>query len=217
MDDLVEKEVSSPFFSVIICSYNRAKLLSRALDSLILQSFKDFEVIIVDDGSTDNTFNVVKNYRNRLNIRYIFQANMGLPEARNTGCCSAEGKYITFLDSDDEYKSNHLQHRNDLLMQNPQVDLLHGGIEIIGDPFVVDANNPRKLVHINDCLVGGTFFFRKDLWKRVEKFSNLDYAEDYDFFKKIDKIGGNILKTSEPSYRYHRETPNSITNKMNVG
>lgn len=217
MDKPEENVISNPFFSVIICTFNRAKLLPRSLDSLILQSFKDFEVIIVDDGSTDNTFSVIKKYRDRLNIRYIFQTNMGLPEARNTGCFSAEGRYITFLDSDDEYKSNHLSHRNELLLQNPQVDLLHGGIEIIGDPFVVDANNSQKSVHINDCAVGGTFFFRKDLWKRVDKFSNLDYADDYDFFQKVEEIGGIILKTNEPTYRYHRDTPDSITNKINLG
>jgi glycosyltransferase involved in cell wall biosynthesis len=208
---------AKPFFSVIICTFNRANLISRALDSLILQKFKNFEVIVVDDGSTDYTFNVVKKYREHLFLRYIFQTNLGLPEARNTGCCSADGNYITFLDSDDEYTNNHLQHRRMLLMQNPQVDLLHGGIEIIGEPFVRDANNSRKLVHINDCSVGGTFFFRRDLWKQVDKFSNIDYAEDYDFFQKVEKTGAKILKTNEQTYRYHRETPDSITNNIDVG
>jgi glycosyltransferase involved in cell wall biosynthesis len=91
---------SLPFFSIIICTFNRASLLKRALRSLKKQSFQDFEVILVDDGSTDATKNVVKKYKN---VKYFFIKKSGLVKSRNFGVSKSTGKYITFLDSDDEY------------------------------------------------------------------------------------------------------------------
>jgi glycosyltransferase involved in cell wall biosynthesis len=90
-----------PFFSVIIPTYNRAHLLPRAIKSVIAQTFTSFELIIVDDGSTDQTENVVRQFADN-RIRYITQENKGRCAARNAGIAVAVADYITFLDSDDE-------------------------------------------------------------------------------------------------------------------
>ncbi len=101
--------MKSPFFSIIIPTYNRAHLISKSVDSVIEQTFYDWELIIVDDGSTDNTKALVDNYCNIDNrIRYIYQENAERSAARNNGINNAKGEYVCFLDSDDYYLPNHL-------------------------------------------------------------------------------------------------------------
>ncbi|HWN97238.1 MAG TPA: glycosyltransferase family A protein [Methylomirabilota bacterium] len=87
-----------PFFSVIIPAFNRATLIRETLDSVLGQDFKDFEVIVVDDGSTDGTAEIARNYSN---VIVVTQANAGPGEARNVGVKHARGEYLAFLDSDD--------------------------------------------------------------------------------------------------------------------
>lgn len=100
-------------FSVIIPTYNREKELPRALQSIVHQSFKNFEVIIVDNGSTDGTRNVIdsfiKNYP-EIDMKYIYQKNSGSPAgSRNTGIKSAQYDWVAFLDSDDTWEDNKLE------------------------------------------------------------------------------------------------------------
>jgi glycosyltransferase involved in cell wall biosynthesis len=93
---------SSPFFSVVIPSYNRAALIERTLQSVLAQTWRDFEVIVVDDCSTDNTLDVLQPYVERGQIRLLqHERNLERAQARNTGMDAARGLYITFLDSDD--------------------------------------------------------------------------------------------------------------------
>ena len=97
-----------PKISVIIPVYNTEKYVEKCLESLAKQEMKDFEVIIVNDGSTDNSENVIKNYMqsSKLNIKYLEKENGGLSSARNYGVEKASGKYISFLDSDDYLDKN---------------------------------------------------------------------------------------------------------------
>lgn len=202
------------FFSVIICTFNREKLLPRALESLLKQEYKDFEVIVVDDGSTDRTFSIIKEYRKFLNLRYIYQQNKGLSEARNVGGFSAKGAFITYLDSDDEYKPDHLHSRFLLLDENQNIEFLFGGVEVIGNNFLPDANNPDKLIHVSECVIGGTFFIKKELFQKLNGFRKLNYADDYHFYKRVLEDKAKILKTDLPTYVYYRDTNDSICNLL---
>jgi glycosyltransferase involved in cell wall biosynthesis len=96
--------IERPFFSIIIPTFNRAHFLHVAIESVLNQTFNDFELIIVDDGSTDNTKDLVKTYSKKdLRIIYIYQKNSERSAARNNGIRNAKGQYICFLDSDDYY------------------------------------------------------------------------------------------------------------------
>ena len=99
---------NKPFFSVIIPSYNRASFIGIAIDSVIRQSFQDWELIIVDDGSTDDTKKVILSYHDK-RITYIYQEKKERCAARNLGILNSKGAYICFLDSDDYYLRNHLE------------------------------------------------------------------------------------------------------------
>jgi glycosyltransferase involved in cell wall biosynthesis len=98
----------SPFFSIILPTYNRANFISKAIDSVLNQTLQDFELIIIDDGSTDDTHTTVSSYLTDDRIKYIYQKNQERSVARNNGINHSKGQYICFLDSDDYYLPNHL-------------------------------------------------------------------------------------------------------------
>lgn len=204
-----------PKFSVVIATYNRAYILSRALDSLVKQSFKDWELWIVDDGSIDATQAVLKPYLNQgFAISYIKQENQGVAKARNKAFSFVNGEYVTFLDSDDWYKPNHLLSRNHLLSENPKIDLLHGGFKVVGDPYVPDKDNLSEKIHLSECFVGATMFVRKEVIRKLHGFKELPLGADADFFERAIQSGVQVMKTENPTYIYDRTGNESITHSF---
>lgn len=108
----------APFFSIIIPTYNRAGFLQETLQSVIDQKFTNWECIIIDDGSTDETATVVKGFAEKDNrIKYVYQENAERSAARNNGMKRAKGQYICFLDSDDLYLPDHLADMHDRIIR----------------------------------------------------------------------------------------------------
>ena len=206
----------NPKFSIVITTYNRSELLVRALNSLISQTENDWEAIVIDDGSTDDTSIRISVFLKRYpNIHYFKQAeNSGAAMAKNLGIKMACGDYISFLDSDDEYEINHLAIRLKILNDNPNVDLLHGGVRIIGNEFVPDRQNPDKMIHLSDCKIGGTFFIKRESLKRTGYFDDVALGIDSDWFDKAAKACFEIMKINIPTYIYHREIQDSITHNF---
>lgn len=210
------------FFSVIITTYNRSEVLIKALKSLIDQSESDWEAIIVDDGSTDDTYSRVAKYlQTHSNITYIKQENKGEEGAKNTGIHAARGRYITFLDSDDTYHPDHLKIRKAILQKQPKTDLLHGGVGIIGDEYVPNRFNPKEKIHLSECVIGGTFFIRRKLIIALKGFQRVPIGTDADLFERIYNSGAEIQKVNHPTYLYNRQLQNSLTHsfyqKHNMG
>lgn len=114
-----------PFFSIIIPMYNSEKYIRRCLESVIDQEFNDYEVIVIDDGSTDETIEIISKYvDSELNIELIQQNNAGVSAARNTALNYATGEYILFLDSDDYLIGNSMSRLNEILKKNKSIDIL---------------------------------------------------------------------------------------------
>ncbi len=201
-----------PFFSIILPTFNRAHRVARAIESVLAQAFTDWELIIVDDGSRDNTFEIIRPFVLKdERIRYHYARNHGLAIARNTGIQMSHGRYITFLDSDDEYLPEHLQIRAEYLDVHPEVELLHGGVEVIGPNRVADKHDPSKQIPISECVIGGTFFIRSDLAERLQGFHDVVYGDDADFFARVEKSGAVIDKINVPTYCYNRMESDSLT------
>ncbi len=197
--------------SIITPTFNRAHTISRAIESVIAQDYEDWEMIIVDDGSSDNTADVVRVFSDiDTRITYHYSENQGAAMARNLGASFASGRCITFLDSDDEYLPNHLSSRSQILSQTPAIELLHGGVEVIGNQMIVDKSDHSKLIPISDCVIGGTFFIRRDLFKRIGGFSDIPYSDDNDFFARAKEHGAFIEESKIPSYRYFRTESDSL-------
>lgn len=201
-----------PFFSVIMCTYQRAALITRAIDSLRLQTEYDWELLVVDDGSTDDTEHIVQKYGSiDRRIRFIRQDHGGSARARNTGIAAATGLFVTFLDSDDEYAPDHLASRRQMLLSYPSIQLLHGGVTIIGDEYVIDKNDPSVKIHLSECVVGGTFVIRRSVFDELGAFDLVPYAEDALFFERATTRGVTIAQTDHPTYIYHRDSPDALT------
>lgn len=206
---------SQPFFSIIIATYNRAELLKRVILSLIAQTEKDWDAIIVDDGGTDDSYTQISPFlKKHPKIRYLKKAHSGEALTKNEGIYATNGKYITFLDSDDEYTPEHLKSRKSILLENPSVQLLHGGLKIIGNEYVPDRFDNTKKIHLKDCVAGGSFFIERNAFNSLSGFNKIHIGTDADLFERATNAKIEIMKTDIPSYIYHHENQDSLTNNM---
>lgn len=204
-----------PYFSVVVTTYNRAKILTRALDSLISQSETDWEAIIIDDESTDDTYLQILPYiSSHRNMRYIRKVHSGEALSKNAGINASMGRFITFLDSDDEYHPVHLESRKAVLIQDSSIKFLHGGAKILGNPFVPDRFDYKKVINLAECVIGGTFVVERSVMFQLEGFRRIILGTDADLFDRAKKAGINIGHTKIPTYIYHHENEDSITNMM---
>jgi glycosyltransferase involved in cell wall biosynthesis len=123
--------------SVIIRTYNRAYIVADAIESALNQTYRDYEVLVVDDGSTDNTPEVVRGFQNP-KLRYIrHERNRGVGAACNTGVAQAHGELIAFLDSDDLWKPEKLERQVACMIRHPEVDAVFSDIEVIDDTTTI--------------------------------------------------------------------------------
>jgi glycosyltransferase involved in cell wall biosynthesis len=218
MDSQADNKESTPFFSVIIAAYNREELITRALDSLIWQTDKDWEAVIVDDGSTDRTFGTVFPYLKMFRqIKYLRKQHSGGASSKNRGIKEATGKYITFLDSDDEFSPEHLSSRRLILTKNPSIKFLYGGARILGNQFVPDRNNINRRINLKRCVIGGTFIIESSVAREMHGFNTTRFGADADLFDRLRKAGIKMLKASEATYIYHHENEDSVTNRLLAG
>ncbi|MCE7979655.1 MAG: glycosyltransferase family 2 protein [Caldilinea sp. CFX5] len=164
----------TPLFSVIIPTYNRAYIVSRSIKSVLSQTLYDLELIVVDDGSTDHTGEIVKQIDDP-RLRYVYQKNQGRSNARNTGVKAALGKYVTFLDSDDEALPDWLQQLSTTFLAK-DVGIACCGIKIINvdEPGNEEIVRPHNLGAVFDgqkgLFLAGTFAVQREIFKAVGGF-----------------------------------------------
>ncbi|AFY35247.1 glycosyltransferase family 2 protein [Calothrix sp. PCC 7507] len=194
-----------PEISVVVCTYNRAKYLDNGINSVINQTFKDWELIIVDDGSKDNTFEIVNPYIQKFNnIRYLKHQNKKQCYAKNAGIQASFGKYITFLDSDDTYKPHHLESRLEYMRANPEIDLIEGGFASEEEIWVVDYFNPGQTINLRECVLGPTFFGKRHVFFELQGFKHFAYGEDTDLWERAEKICKTQKISAPQTYLYTR-------------
>lgn len=179
------------FFSIVIPTYNREKIISRAINSLLSQTFSDFEIIIVDDGSKDDTGIIIEGYKNPT-IKYFKTENFGVAHARNFGIKQAKGNYIGFLDSDDLLETNHLQIAYDFIQLNNSPEVIHLNFLWGLADRSNSQKNPLPKVLPDDifksCSLHVNCIFIKAENAKVNLFNEskeLMFAEDWDFFIKL--------------------------------
>lgn len=178
--------------SIIIPSYNRNLLLKRALQSVYNQTFSGFEVIIVDDGSTDQTDKMIKN--NFSSVRYFYQSNQGVSSARNYGIEHAEGEWIAFLDSDDEWLPAKLENQIKLLKSKPEYKICHTNEQWIRNGIKVNQMKKHKKTGgwiFSQCLPlcamsPSSILIHHSVFKDIGYFNtSLPSCEDYDMWLRI--------------------------------
>lgn len=199
-----------PFFSIILPTYNRAWLLVRAVQSVLKQTFFDWELIIVDDGSEDDTEQILKQMVFDGRILFLKIEHGGHIKARSVGIEKARGKITTFLDSDDFYKPKHLQKNFDIFQLNQKIDVLHGTPTILGETEVFDMENPGEKISLYETANQGTFFIKNKILPHIS-FRNLPFPEDYFFLREVKRQGWNVQRIVMPTYVYDRNYSDQLT------
>lgn len=181
-----------PVVSVIIPAYNRAWSIKRAIDSVMAQTFSDFELIVVDDGSTDNTKEILNSYKKEIHI--ITQENLGASAARNAGIKKAKGNMIAFLDSDDEWLDRKLEAQMDFFEQNPLYKICQTVERWIRYGKFVNIPDIHKKTggelfgqSLKKCMITcSSVMMRRELLEEVGLFNeSLPACEDYDLWLRI--------------------------------
>lgn len=181
-----------PLVSVIIPTYNSARFLPDAIDSVLKQTYRSYEIIVVNDGSTDNTSEVLCRYSGKITVSE--QRNRGVAAARNTGIRAAQGEYIAFLDADDLWLPDKLALQLPLFERNPDVGLVYGYFAYVDEEgqFLREKEGrwyrgrvPGKAV-FNISIRTGTVVVRKDCFETVGLFDeNLKVCEDVNMWVRL--------------------------------
>lgn len=205
----------TPTVSVIVPVYKAEKYLRKCLDSLLAQTFKDFELLLIDDGSPDKSGAICDEYARRDTRIHVFhKKNGGVSSARNMGLDHAQGEWIAFVDADDWVEDNYLQ-----VFMHPQnlicCDIVHFGLQIESANGEIHTrfdfhNNNHRIVSPNYILRRGVFnsfvfthFFRAKLITDIRFTSKINYSEDREFFfKALLKTPNSILIINNTTYRY---------------
>ncbi|MCP3178140.1 glycosyltransferase [Desulfuromonas sp. KJ2020] len=217
-----------PKISVIIPTYNREKLITETIESVFNQTYKDIEIIVIDDGSTDNTVNIVKKLQEQSKLPFrveLLLENLGVSAARNLGVFLAKGDYVSFLDSDDYWFSDKLKKQIEFLDSNQEFIGVGSGVAYTNynNREIVNFRKQTKLNKENEkyellyqCyIVTSCFLIRKEALILAGLFDvRLSKTEDRDLWWRLPRFG-RLGYIDEPLVRYlvHNESISKIQSK----
>lgn len=229
-----------PLVSIIVPCYNYGHLLGETLNNILEQSYENWECIIVDDGSTDNTSSVAKEFvKNYKQFTYVFQKNAGLSAARNTGLQHSNGSFIQLLDADDFIESDKLLSQINVFIEHPISDIVYSEVRYfsseqktlrrfsmseIDKPWMpkVDSSNQQllmsTLIELNICVVNAPLI-RKSVFDRIGLFNTeLIAVEDWEFwcrcaFQNVNFRYDNSLG-SQALVRFHEGSMSKSMKRM---
>lgn len=181
-----------PTVSVLMPVYNAELFLREAIESVLNQSFTDFELLIINDGSTDKSKTIIESYKDS-RIRLVNQPNHGLVYTLNKGIDLAEGKYIARMDADDASLPNRLERQVDFLEVNTEVALLGTAYDVVDEEGaklytfkpILDDSTIRLDFLLRNPFGHGTTMFRKEVVQKLGGYANLRYTEDYELWWRI--------------------------------
>lgn len=205
-----------PKVSVIIPCFNLGKYVREAIDSVLTQTFRDFEIIVVNDGSTDAETNSILSDLDESRIKVIITDNQGLPAARNNGIAQATGDYILPLDADDKIADSYLEKAVGILDENENTGIVYCRAEFFGaENFKWDLPDYELSRMLVDNLIFCSAFFRRADWKSTGGYKpSMIYGwEDYDFWLSIIESGREVYRIPEHLF-YYRRRRDSMAEKM---
>ncbi len=213
--------MSKPLVSVIIPCFNVGKTIQETLESVIKQTYPSFEVIVVIDGATDNTADIVKNIASQQsNIIVCEQENKGSSSARNTGFLQSSGEYIVFLDGDDLFAPTYLEACYSKFAENPEVGLVYTNTILFeAENGLLDIPNYSPNEILIDNSIPATALIRRDIFQAVGMCdTSLPYAEDWELWIRYTRYNENVVKIEEPLFYYrrrHSKDSKTDLNKIN--
>jgi glycosyltransferase involved in cell wall biosynthesis len=190
-----------PRLSAAIVTHNRARYVPHALESVLSQTYRDFEVIVVDDGSTDGTEEALAPYLDDRRVRYAWQENQGKAGARNAAVQLAQGELFAFCDSDDYWLADRLERQLPTFDERPEVGMVHGQVDLVDEaerplPELTEANRAvftdahrhgaTYAGYAGNCrCLSSTILMRRDVFDTVGLYDPYLPIEDYDFYLRV--------------------------------
>jgi len=207
-----------PLVTIIIPVFNSKSYILAAIESVLAQTYSNWELIIVNDGSTDESEMVIKEISDK-RIRYVFQSNCGVSNARNVGLRLMRGQYFCFLDSDDVLPNNSIESR--LMVFNDTIDFVDGAVEIFDETMTnqlgywipkAQGEVMHNLIRLDGkCFFGPTWMVKRKQSVTYKMDETLRYGEDLIFFISISKYG-RYGYTSDSILRYRRHRLSAMQN-----
>ncbi len=202
----------SPDVSVVLPVYNDERHVRRSLESVLDQQFESFEVIVIDDGSTDGTRDNLRAYESDERLTVVeHQENRGLPVALNTGIDRASGTYIMRQDADDVSKPGRMSAQFDFLESHPEVAVVTTAVQVIdGDGTtrytLTGPERPGKILAEQNSIIHGAVMARRDALLDVGKYDEFfRFCQDYELWMRLYRAGYDIRTLKEPLYQLRRE------------
>jgi len=199
--------------SVLIPCFNAERHVGEAIESALLQSAPPLEVVVIDDGSTDASVEIVRGFGSRVSC--YSQANGGISVARNAGLARATGEWIAYLDADDVWPSDSLAERAAALVADPSADLVSGLVEQFVSPELSDAEKARLIVPSGKMRgrLASAMLIRREVFARVGEFDpKIRLGETMDWVARADAAGVRSLHLDHVVLRRRIHTTNSTQN-----
>ncbi len=196
--------------SILMCVYNGESFIDDAIKSVLQQTYKNFELIILDDGSTDNTANIIKKYDN---IHYVYQKHSGIIMSRNNLLKYANGEYISWLDADDLYEKTKLSKQVQFLNNNTSCDIIFASYKnFLDDSIKQPSTRQLELLDSDPNLCFPTALFRKKVFDLYGNFdSSYNYGEDTSLLIKLFNNKVNLNNKLNDKLYFRRIHNNNIS------
>lgn len=207
-----------PYFSIIIPSFNRAHIINRVIKGILEQSFQDFEILIIDDGSTDTTKNSIKEYSNDIRIKYHYQNNAGVCAARNAGAKLATAAFLIFLDSDDTVEKSWLQDFHDSLV-NQNYDIAYCNITVLksdGSTKMINAANPYGNNTGKGADMAGSWAIKKELFLKIGMYdTQIKFGENSELRLRLEFEKPRVVLVDKYNFNYYTSPDGGSKNNQN--
>ncbi|GAB2497013.1 glycosyltransferase family A protein [Algoriphagus taiwanensis] len=201
------KKYLNPSISIIIPFYNSERTLERTIKSVISQDYPKWELILVDDGSTDESVRIANSFLEDKRVSYLYQSNRGVGASRNLGAIKACGDWLIFLDSDDELSPNSLYNFQEAIIQKQDSELICAKVECL------ESKDSEIKISKTSTFLAGSFCVNRRLFDRLGGYDvQLKFAENTEFYFRILESKAKIYKVDFVSAFYHLQTDSGRKN-----
>lgn len=224
-------KTSNDLVSIILPNYNHGDFLESAIQSVLTQDYINLELIVVDDGSTDHSIEILKKYADQPKFRVIFSKHLGISGALNIGFANAKGSFLSWTSADNLMSSNAVSFLVKALRDNPECGMVHSDYQIIDEnsevisnsnfrkydqdkynPSIIRTSRTKQLeYYIPDNYIGPFFLYRREVYDCVGDYRVLLGFEDYDYWIRISRISTILHIPSDGSLYSYRLHPNTLT------
>lgn len=205
---------NEPLVSVIVPSYNHSKYLAQCINSILQQTYKNIQLVVLDDGSSDNSPEILEMLNKEYGFQLVLKANEGLCATVNRGLIIAQGEFIVIFASDDIMPPNRISEQVQMMRQCPELDIIAGSVQCIdGDGLIGTLFNPKVLGEISfarmfqgNCIFAPSAMIRKSVYSKTGNYSPNYRMEDYYLWLKALSSGARVFNTNKiwALYRFDR-------------